>query len=150
VPPSHVQMDKVFTLRAPRDESTLPHHGVPSGETDALMAPPSCPPSIGEDFHPKAPHLTPAYGHGSSPFPVSSTTPPLEEDRRIPKHHLGAATSTSQPLWPHHHGDNRYATLTKKEKSPTNHIQATPRPQPATTRPRSAAASHSQTSPGRG
>jgi hypothetical protein len=34
--PSHVRMDKVFTLRAPRDESTVPHHDAPSGETDTL------------------------------------------------------------------------------------------------------------------
>jgi hypothetical protein len=103
-PPPHVYMDKVFTLRAPRDESTTPHHDAPSGETDDPRAPPSCPPSTGEDFHPKAQRLPPARGHGSSPLLVSSTTPPPEETWRIPKHHLSAATSTSQPLWPHHQG----------------------------------------------
>jgi hypothetical protein len=97
---SHVQMDKVFTLGAPRDESTMPHHDVPNGEPDTPRVPPSCPPSASEDFRPKAPRLPPSHGHGSSPLPVSSITLPLEEVGCILKHHLSAATSTHQLLCP--------------------------------------------------
>jgi hypothetical protein len=83
-PPSHVGIDKVFTLRVPRDESTVPHHDVPSGETDTPRSPPSCPPSTGEDFRLTAPRLSPAHGQGSRLHPASSTTRPPEEARRIP------------------------------------------------------------------
>jgi hypothetical protein len=96
-PPSHIQMDKVFTLRAPCDESTMLDHDAPNGETDDPRVPPSCPSSTGEDFRPNAPRLSPAHGHGSIPPPVSSTN---NTTRRGPKHNLGAATSTGQSLWP--------------------------------------------------
>jgi hypothetical protein len=95
---SHVQMDKVFTLGAPRDESTMPHHDVPNGEPDTPRVPPSCPPTnvsvkVVAQF---ASCMSHAYGQGFSPLPVPSASPPPEEARRSPKHHH-SATGLHQP-----------------------------------------------------
>jgi hypothetical protein len=79
----------------------------------------------GEDFRQNAPWLPRACGHGSSPLTVSSTTPPPEEARYIPKHLRSAAISTRQLIWPQHHGDTRLATSTKKEKSSASQNQDT-------------------------
>jgi hypothetical protein len=54
-----------------------------------------------------------------------STPPPQCHLRHNPKHHLSVATS-SQPLWPHHQGDTRLATLRKKLSADhCRHSQAT-------------------------
>jgi hypothetical protein len=46
-----------------------------------------------------------------------SLSPPQHHHWRGPallKHHLGTATITIQPLWPHHHSDTKLVALTKK------------------------------------
>ncbi|CAN6214790.1 unnamed protein product [Urochloa humidicola] len=108
---AHPWMDRVFTPRAPCGKNMVPRHDTPSGETDALRPPPSCPPSS-EDFrsilHPACRTLLAVARSPSPPSPLP------EEAWRCPKHHLDI-TNTHQPaLQPHHHGGARPASSTRR------------------------------------